>query len=330
MIKVLKLFQSFVHRILILASVVVVHGCGEVKVVQNPSPLTTIDPLTEVVSVDILDPKVRELECIRITDDLGTGSQNLSPEDRVVFIKALTAHTAPLNYPTAATCGNTIQIKVTEYNVNNLVFASRLVVAVHGEVRSVDGDILWSARYRLSENAGSLPFDPISIGFGVASAAQNSSEDSRHNGAYLAVRRLLRALPEHSGLVVAAVDRELSRATNGDAIENLLNKKTYTEAMTLWEQEKFDDALTIMEDIYADRTRVTIGYQYGLMLEATGKYNRAAEVYADTAVAQAEIRQPTLALKTLRRLERLNESNQSAHDSKLNRAVQVISELLER
>ena len=319
MIKVLKLFQSFVHRILILASVVVVHGCGEVKVVQNPSPLTTIDPLTEVVSVDILDPKVRELECIRIIDDLGTGSQNLSSEDRVVFIKALTAHTAPLNYPTAATCGNTIQIKVTEYNVNNLVFASRLVVAVHGEVRSVDGDILWSARYRLSENAGSLPFDPISIGFGVASAAQNSSEDSRHNGAYLAVRRLLRALPEHKGLSISNGIGKPLKATNPT--------DPLGDAMSLWQQDEFDRALEVMADHYADR-KATLGYHYGLMLEARGDEELASSVYSEAAIAQAKSGEPDTALKTLRRLQRLNEDSNGRHSEKFDHAVETITLLL--
>ena len=320
MIKFLKLFQSFVHRILILASVVIVHGCGEVKVVQNPSSLTTIDPLTEIVSVDILDPKGQRLECIRIADDLRTGSQNLSPEDRDVFIKALTAHIAPLNYPVSATCENTIQIKVTEYNVNNLVFASRLVIGVQGEVRSDDGDVFWSARYRLSENAGSLPFDPISIGFGVASAAQNSSEDNRHNGAYLAVRRLLRGLPEHEGLPISNGIIKPRKASNPT--------DPLSEAMAFWQQDEFDRALAVMADHYTDR-KATLGYHYGLMLEASGDEELASSVYSEAAIAQAKSGEPDTALKTLRRLQRLSEDSNGRHSEKFDHAVQTITLFLQ-
>ena len=44
--------------------------------------------------------------------------------------------------------------------------------------------------HRLTGSAGSLPFDPISIGIGaVILAPNNSSEDGKHNAVYLAVRR---------------------------------------------------------------------------------------------------------------------------------------------
>ena len=64
------------------------------------------------------------------------------------------------------------------------------------------------------------------------------------------------------------------------------------------------------------------------MLEAIGDFDEAANVYADTAVAQAEIRQPAAALRTLRRLQRLNEVNKEQHNSQLNRAVRTISNVL--
>ena len=144
------------------------------------------------------------------------------------------------------------------------------------------------------------------------------------------MRRLLRALPEHDGLAIPVVTPELPKTNTENVSDHLDSPRTYTNAMTLWEQEKFNDALSIMENIYSEQSKVALGYQYGLMLEATGRFDQAASVYSDTAVAQAEDEQPAFALKTLRRLQRLNEAQQGKHDSELNRAVQVMSKLFKR
>lgn len=331
MIEILRLFQSLIHRTLVLASVVILHGCGEVKVVDGASTLAKVDPLNEVVVLDTSDGSPETLECLRIEEVVSTPEVVLSETDQKVFANALKAHLAPLNYPTNQTCENSIQIIVREYRVRDLVVASRLAIQLSASISDRSKAQIWSASYRLTENAGTLPLDPISAGFGIASAAQNSSQDAQYNGVYLSVRRLLRALPEHAGFAAPLVASELPPGTTTkSAQENPISEKTFTEAMNLWGQEKFDDALTIMEGLYAERSRVSLGYQYGLMLEATGKFDKAAEVYADTAVAQAKVKQPTPALKTLRRLQRLNESNQSRHDSELSRAVEVISQLLQR
>ena len=330
MIEILKLFQSLIHRTLVLASVVILHGCGEVKVVDGASTLAKVDPLNEVVVLDTSDGSPETLECLRIEEVVSTPEVVLSETDQKVFANALKAHLAPLNYPTNQTCENSIQIIVREYRVRDLVVASRLAIQLSASISDRSKAQIWSASYRLTENAGSIPLDPISVGFGIASAAQNSSQDARHNGVYLSVRRLLRALPEHDGLAIPVVTPELPKTHTENASEHLDSPRTYTNAMTLWGQEKFDDALSIMDEIYAEQSKVALGYQYGLMLEATGRLDQAAKVYSDTAVAQADREQPASALKTLRRLQRLNEAQRGKHDSELNRAVQVISKLLKR
>ncbi|CAI8279004.1 MAG: Uncharacterised protein [Gammaproteobacteria bacterium] len=68
MTKILKLSQSFVHRTLILASVAIVHGCGEVKVVDSESTLAKVDPLNEVVVLDTSDGSPETLECLKIEE----------------------------------------------------------------------------------------------------------------------------------------------------------------------------------------------------------------------------------------------------------------------
>ena len=329
--KISTVFKPFSHRTLALLSIMVLHGCGEVKVVDSESTLARVDPLNEVVVIDTFDGSPQTLECLRIGQLISMPQVVLSDADRTVFNNALKAHLAPLNYPINQTCENSIQMTVLEYRVRDLLVASRLAIELNLSITDSSQAQVWSASYRLTENAGTLPLDPISAGFGIASAAQNSSQDAQYNGVYLSVRRLLRALPEHAGFATPLVASELPPGTTTkSAQENPISEKTFTEAMNLWGQEKFDDALTIMEGLYAERSKATLGYQYGLMLEATGKFDKAAEVYADTAVAQAKVKQPTPALKTLRRLQRLNESNQSRHDSELSRAVEVISQLLQR
>jgi hypothetical protein len=324
MSKILSYFQSLRHPTLVLTSLVILHGCGEVKVVDGRSGLAKVNPLNEVVVVDTSDGNPETLECLRIEEVVSTADVVLSDADQKVFENALKAHLAPLNYPINQSCKNSMQLIVHEYRVRDLVVASRLAIQLSGSISDHSKAPVWSARYRLTENAGSIPLDPISAGLGIALAAQNSSQDAKHNGVYLSVRRLLRALPEYARRVVPLVVPELPEGNTEGVSEHLASQKTFTNAMDLWEQKKFNAALTIMQDIYADQSRVALGYQYGLMLEAIGKFDQAAQVYADTAVAQAVEKQPTFALKTLRRLQRLNEVNLSRHDSELDRAVQAI------
>ena len=227
MTKILKLSQSFVHRTLILASVAIVHGCGEVKVVDSESTLAKVDPLNEVVVLDTSDGSPETLECLKIEEVVSTPEVVLSETDQKVFENALKAHLAPLNYPIAKNCENSVQITVREYRVRDLVVASRLAIQLSGTIFNSSKTQVWSASYRLTENAGSIPLDPISAGFGIASAAQNSSQDAKHNGVYLSVRRLLRALPEHAGLAIPVFTSELPKTNTEKVSEQLDTQSTY-------------------------------------------------------------------------------------------------------
>ena len=303
-------------------------GCGDVKVVDAESTFAKADPLNEIVAVSADHDRLDNIGCLKIKNAISETHVLLSDEDSKVFNNALRAHLAPLNYPVKKKCGNSIQLMVNEYKVQDLVVASRLIIDIRGSIQDAADNEIWSAQYRLTENAGNLPLDPISAGLGMASSMQNTSEDARHNGIYLAVRRLLRALPEHQGLDVPIMATEIPRQVPKSEMTNTEKTKTLAEALNLWDRKNFDDALEIMKDLYRANPRSGNGYQFGLMLEAMGDFDEAANVYADTAVAQAEIRQPAAALRTLRRLQRLNEVNKEQHNPQLNRAVRAISNVL--
>ena len=86
----------------------------------------------------------------------------------------------------------------------------------------------------------------------------------------------------------------------------------------------------MMEQLFGTDKKGTVGYYYGLMLEASGMNERAAKVYADTAIYQVEHTLPEEGLKTLRRLQRLTETDELRHDLQFSRAVTAIEKLLKR
>ena len=303
-------------------------GCGDVKVVDAQSTFSKADPLNEIVAVSADQYRLGNINCLQIKYVGSEVHVVLSDEDRQIFTDALRAHLAPLNYPVKKECGNSIQLMINDYKVYELFVASRLIIDIYGSILDSANEEIWSARYRLTENAGNLPLDPISAGLGIASAMQNTSKDARHNGVYLAVRRLLRALPEHQGLAVPDMAPEIPSQPLKIEVVKTRKSETLMDALDLWDKKKYGDALEIMEGLYRANLRPGIGYQLGLMLEAMGDFDEAANVYADTAVAQAGIGQPAAALRTLRRLQRLNEVNKGQHSPQLNRAVQVISDVL--
>ena len=272
-------------------------GCGDVKVVDAQSTFAKADPLNEIVAVSADHDRLDNIGCLKIKNVISKTHVLLSDEDPQVFNNALRAHLAPLNYPVKKKCGNSIQLMVNEYKVHDLVVASRLIVDIRGSIQDAADNEIWSAQYRLTENAGNLPLDPISAGLGMASSMQNTSEDARHNGIYLAVRRLLRALPEHEGLDVPIMATEIPRQIPKPEMTKTEKPKTLADALNLWDKN-YDDALEIMKGLYLANPRSGNGYQFGLMLEAMGDFDEAANVYADTAVAQSEIRQPAAALRT--------------------------------
>ena len=212
-------------------------GCGDVKVVDAQSTFAKADPLNEIVAVSADHDRLDNIGCLKIKNVISETHVLLSDEDPQVFNNALRAHLAPLNYPVKKKCGTSIQLMVNEYKVHDLVVASRLIVDIRGSIQDASDNEIWSAQYRLTENAGNLPLDPISTGLGMASSMQNTSEDARHNGIYLAVRRLLRALPEHQGLDIPIMATEIPKQIPKPEMTKTEKPKTLADALNLWEKK---------------------------------------------------------------------------------------------
>ena len=62
------------------------------------------------------------------------------------------------------------------------------------------------------------------------------------------------------------------------------------------------------------------------MLEASREDERAAEIYSETAIIQLQKDMFDLALRTLRRLDRLNETNSGKFDSQLTKALEFVKQ----
>ena len=293
-------------------------SCGEVKVVNNDSSaITKVNPINEIVQIRKNVPSVSQLECLQLASPSFKFDNALTDSDRNVFARATRAHLAPLNYQIKNPCANTFRLNVLEYKVQEIIIASRVIVDLDGEIQDETGLTLWNASYRLTESAGSVPFDPISIGIGAVSAANNSSEDGKHNAVYLAVRRLLMALPENLNLVAKIEPTQPIQS-------NAPDKPTMDDALKLWEQEEKDKALSTAQSVYESDDRASVGYRYGLLLEASERDADAASVYSETAIAQLQENLYDDALRTLRRLDRLNESNSGQFDQELSNALEFI------
>ena len=85
-----------------------------------------------------------------------------------------------------------------------------------------------------------------------------------------------------------------------------------------------NEALSIAQSVYESGDRARVEYRYGLLLEASARDSAAASIYSETAIAQLENNLYDEALRTLRRLDRLNESNGGKFDTQLDVALDFI------
>lgn len=307
---------------LVIAGLLV--ACGEVKVVDDPSLISKVNPANEIIAVSNQTDAVAEITCLQISEPTADGDIILSAIDADIFKKAAKAHLAPLNYPVVnQKCPHKLLLQVNEFRVRDFVVASRLVIDVNARIDSEKGQNLWAASYRMTENAGGLPLDPISAGFGVASAAQNSGQENIHNGIYLTVRRLFKALPDHSGFSTAILEVDDKAHPPKE-----ISAPTYTDAMNLWERDERKKAIEIVKILYDSDISKALGYQYGLMLEAVERDSDAAIIYSETAVALSQNADLEGALRALRRLDRLNSSKNGRFDLELDKALVTVRALV--
>jgi hypothetical protein len=302
--------------IVALPGMALLSSCGEVKVIKNNSFISSMNPVNEVVEVTIDKTSEIPVSCLNIKEPTFEPGLSVSDVERDVFNRAVIAHLAPIQIPIKEECRFAFQLQVAEYDIQTLLVASRLIVSLSAEIADdFDQSPVWAAQYRLTQNAGAIPLDPISMGFGAVAAAKNSSKHNKADGVYLAVRRLLMGLGSP----------QVRSPSIGDNAAHP-NEPTFFDALLLWQEGKISQALEQAGKLYDRESMPSIGYEYGLMLESSGNEQQAAKVYSETALAQMDEDEVDRALISLRRLEKLNRESggRYAHllDSSLARALE--------
>jgi hypothetical protein len=151
-----------------LLGIAILSSCGEVKVVKKDGLISSVNPMNEVVEVTIDKTSEIPVNCLNIEEPIFEPGLSVSDVERDVFKRALIAHLAPTQFPTTEECRFAFQLEVEEYDIQTLLVASRLIVSLSAEIAdNLDQNPVWAARYRLTQNAGAIPLDPISMGFGA-------------------------------------------------------------------------------------------------------------------------------------------------------------------
>lgn len=287
-----------------LLGIAILSSCGEVKVIKKDGLISSVNPMNEVVEVTIDKTSEIPMNCLNIEEPIFESGLSVSDVERDVFKRAVIAHLAPAQFPVKEGCRFAFQLEVAEYDIQTLLVASRLVVSLSAEIADNLGQKpVWAARYRLTQNAGAIPLDPISMSVGAIAAAKNSSKHNKADGVYLAVRRLLMGLGS---------PQVRSPSIGDNAVHS--NKPTFLDALLLWQEGNISQALEQAAKLYDRESMRSIGYEYGLMLESSGNEQLAAKVYSDTALAQMDENEVDRALISLRRLEKLNRESGGRYD----------------
>ena len=167
------------------------------------------------------------MDCLRLAEPNFGSELLVSKLCRDVFSRAVIAHIAPFQIPVMSDRRFVFQLHVNEFQIQEFLIASRLIIALSATIEdSSDSQTVWAAEYRLTQNARALPLDPISLGVGAVSAAKNTSEDSRSDSVYLAVRRPLMGLEPKPVI-----------ALNTTKQPNMLQpmRSTFSDALLLWQ-----------------------------------------------------------------------------------------------
>ena len=111
------------------------------------------------------------------------------------------------------------------------------------------------------------------------------------------------ALPENLNL---SAQNEPTQSTQPKTSD----KPTMDDALKLWEREENEQALSIAQSVYESGDRARVGYRYGLLLEASARDSVEQHRFIRRLLSLSwRIICTTRRCGTLRRLDRLNESN---------------------
>ena len=165
--------------IVALPGMALLSSCGEVKVIKNNSFISSMNPVNEVVEVTIDKTSEIPVSCLNIKEPTFEPGLSVSDVERDVFNRAVIAHLAPIQIPIKEECRFAFQLQVAEYDIQTLLVASRLIVSLSAEIADdFDQSPVWASQYRLTQNAGAIPLDPISMGFGAIAQVVSKNSQS--------------------------------------------------------------------------------------------------------------------------------------------------------
>ena len=163
--------------IVALPGIALLSSCGEVKVIKNDSFISSVNPVHEVVKVTIDKTSKIPMNCLNIKEPVFRSGLLVSDVERDVFKRAVISHLAPTQFPVKEECRFAFQLEVEEYDVQAFLVASRLIISLSAGIEDdLDQNLIWAAKYRLTQNAGAIPLDPISLSVGAISAAKKRIE----------------------------------------------------------------------------------------------------------------------------------------------------------
>jgi len=235
------------RRLLPLGLLVVLSGCGEVKVQQQAT--ADFEPASDTRVSFWLKPEfdIASINCIEMGAPVAT-TASVQTESLVELHKVLIAQTAARSYQVAPRidgstkptgCNTQLRTQVADASQNTVLAYSQVTLEMQLELVQND-ELLWSARHRYVSSDGGLPIDPVSLVFSLHRANENLSAENIYLHSTLAAHRLLQTLPQGAEATGATgraetEDLELLRAAGRyESLVEILEKRPQRSSYETW------------------------------------------------------------------------------------------------
>jgi len=235
------------RRLLPLGLLVVLSGCGEVKVQQQSS--ADLKPTSDTSVGFWLKPNFdsESVNCIELGTPLAK-TKAVESDALIELHKVLVAQTAARNYQVAPRidgstkptgCNTQLRTQVADASQNTLLAYSQVTIEMQLDLVQNE-ELLWSARHRYVSSDGGLPIDPVSLVFSLHRANENLSTENIYLHSTLAAHRLLQTLPQGAGVTGARGSKEtedlelLRSAGRYESLVEILEKRPQRSSYETW------------------------------------------------------------------------------------------------